>query len=207
MHVFLFFVRSFGSSTAITMGKVPTSKKQAHTYHKDAVRGPSANMHIGKRNALIKILEKISLMRGEIRSAGKARLVQKEKGKPWGAGAEARFNWTHQELLRAKAELDVLKGDGEGLVPAGDGVPEPAVDEPAVGAGVPGPAVFDIPVPAVIAADFDSLPLEGSGREFASGGEGVSGGEFSGGVGGIASGGQGASGRQGASVGNFQCGI
>ena len=159
-------------------------------------------MHIGKRNALIKILEKISFMRGETRSAGKARLVQKEKGKPWGAGAEARFNWTHQELLRAKAELDVLMGGGEGLVPAGDDVPP----EPAVGAGVPGPAVFDIPVPAVIAADFDSLPLEGSGREFASGGEGVSGGEFSGGVGGIASGGQGVSGSQGASGGKFSGG-
>ena len=155
------------------MGKVPRTKKEAHTYHKDAVRPPRANMHIGKRNALIKTLKKISLMRGEHPSAGKARFVQRENGRPWGAGAEARFNWTNQELLRAEAELDVLRGGGEGLVPADDDVrPDPAVvagvPGPAVGAG---PAVFDIPVPAVIAA---------SGGQGVSGSQGASGGKFSG---------------------------
>ena len=152
------------------MGKVPRTKKEAHTYHKDAVRPPRANMHIGKRNALIKTLKKISLMRGEHPSAGRARFVQRENARPWGAGAESRFNWTNQELLRAEAELDVLRGGGEGLADD-DVMPDPA---PAVVAGVPGPAVagpavFD--VPAVIAA---------SGGQGVSGSQGASGGKFSG---------------------------
>ena len=67
-------------------------------------------MYVGKRKVLVIILEKISVLRGEVRNAGKKRLVEQEKFKPWGSSAEARYNWTCQEIVRAKAELAVLWG-------------------------------------------------------------------------------------------------